>query len=1046
MAIELEGLEFQIEAKSDSATKGVDKLIDSLNKLQSVTKGGVGLTSTINQISKLDKALDSFKGLEKLQKISDAVQSMSGAKIKIPNVSGVTKAIKNAQDSAVKDVEPAARTDEAVSTPTGNGAAVSEVREIAPALNEANTAARSFRDTISDIGKKFRAVPAAVSSTVGKLKEMRTVLAKAQSIAGKLWQGISFIPHHALDHGIGKIKQTTSALGGLFRSMKRIAMYRLIRSAIAMLTRGFQEGISNLYQYSSLMGGTFAGSLNQLATSAQYLKNSLAAMAAPLINALAPALDFLIDKIVTLLNLINQFFSKLTGKSTYTAATEATKSWGDATQNAGNTAKKAAKEIKRYVLAFDELNIAEKDKDNDSGLGNLGAGNGNGGVGDMFTELPIDSSISDFVDRLKDAFKKGDWKGVGELIGNKVNEAIDSIDWDGIGHKIGYWLNAAIQIAYWTLETINFNKIGQHIAELLNAALSEIDFYTLGRLLAYGLTILPDIIIGFLTTLNWGLVARKLSDLLKGVFDEVQHWLTKYDWKELGKTLYHKLKDALTNIDGAGIVKSFAKMLGTAFGSLVSFLSGILGEVWKDIKKYFKDKMVECGGDIPAGLFKGIKDALVGVTKWLYNNLVKPLVDGVKEGLGIHSPSTVFAEIGRDLVQGLLNGITEKWQLVLEFFSNALPILKDLILRGWETIKTLTLESWDTIRRTLGENWTAITTKASEVWDVLTTVISEKWQGIVLKTNEAWNNISTKLSTTWTNMKEGAKTAFNNIKTKVTEVWNHVKSLSSDTWDNVNTKVSDVWSNVKTTTSDTAANIKSKIAEKWNEIKSKTSETWPNVKSIISSNTKDMKSNVSSIMTDIWKSTNDAWSKVKSGAESGWKSASQTISSWASTAASNIKSAFKGMYDLGKQIANDIQKGIKSITIGIPHLNTSYTSKYLGSWIGTIQIPHFSLSYYAEGGFPDAGQLFIARENGAEMVGSMNGRTAVANNDQIVEGITEGVASANARLVDLLMEQNRLLKELNEKEFSAEVDVGTISKAMDRKNRRDGTTVFPVGV
>ena len=80
------------------------------------------------------------------------------------------------------------------------------------------------------------------------------------------------------------------------------------------------------------------------------------------------------------------------------------------------------------------------------------------------------------------------------------------------------------------------------------------------------------------------------------------------------------------------------------------------------------------------------------------------------------------------------------------------------------------------------------------------------------------------------------------------------------------------------------------------------------------------------------------------------------------------------------------------------------------------------------------------------MVGSMGGRTAVANNDQIVEGITEGVASANARLVGLLIEQNRLLKELTEKEFSAEVDVSTISSAMDRKNRRDGTTVFPVGV
>ena len=49
---------------------------------------------------------------------------------------------------------------------------------------------------------------------------------------------------------------------------------------------------------------------------------------------------------------------------------------------------------------------------------------------------------------------------------------------------------------------------------------------------------------------------------------------------------------------------------------------------------------------------------------------------------------------------------------------------------------------------------------------------------------------------------------------------------------------------------------------------------------------------------------------------------------------------------------------------------------------------------FALGGFPDDGQLFIAREAGPELVGTMGGRTAVANNDQIVEGIRQGVYDA----------------------------------------------------
>ena len=49
---------------------------------------------------------------------------------------------------------------------------------------------------------------------------------------------------------------------------------------------------------------------------------------------------------------------------------------------------------------------------------------------------------------------------------------------------------------------------------------------------------------------------------------------------------------------------------------------------------------------------------------------------------------------------------------------------------------------------------------------------------------------------------------------------------------------------------------------------------------------------------------------------------------------------------------------------------------------------------YAEGGFPNQGQMFIAREAGPELVGNIGNRTAVANNDQIIEGIRQGVYSA----------------------------------------------------
>lgn len=75
---------------------------------------------------------------------------------------------------------------------------------------------------------------------------------------------------------------------------------------------------------------------------------------------------------------------------------------------------------------------------------------------------------------------------------------------------------------------------------------------------------------------------------------------------------------------------------------------------------------------------------------------------------------------------------------------------------------------------------------------------------------------------------------------------------------------------------------------------------------------------------------------------------------------------------------------------------------------------------YATGGYPTTGQMFIAREAGPEYVGTMSGHTAVANNDQIVAGISSGVASANAEQNALLRQQNQLLTQLLNKKFTAE--------------------------
>ena len=104
--------------------------------------------------------------------------------------------------------------------------------------------------------------------------------------------------------------------------------------------------------------------------------------------------------------------------------------------------------------------------------------------------------------------------------------------------------------------------------------------------------------------------------------------------------------------------------------------------------------------------------------------------------------------------------------------------------------------------------------------------------------------------------------------------------------------------------------------------------------------------------------------------------------------------------------------------------------------IRLVDIPH--IPFFEDGGFPNEGQLFIAREAGAEMVGAMGRRTAVANNDQIVEGISTGVSVANDGVIAAIY---ALLNVVEEKDFSVNIGDNQIGESYDRYNRARGIRV-----
>jgi hypothetical protein len=138
---------------------------------------------------------------------------------------------------------------------------------------------------------------------------------------------------------------------------------------------------------------------------------------------------------------------------------------------------------------------------------------------------------------------------------------------------------------------------------------------------------------------------------------------------------------------------------------------------------------------------------------------------------------------------------------------------------------------------------------------------------------------------------------------------------------------------------------------------------------------------------------------------------------------------------------NWLKRQINSLSIKIPEWLGGGTLGFSLSMSSHVDIPRF-----AEGGFPEQGQMFIAREAGAEMVGNIGRRTAVANNDQIVSGIAGGVAEANEEQNALLREQNSLLRALLDKESGVYLDGKNLTNSVEKYQRERGRVLITGGV
>ena len=186
--------------------------------------------------------------------------------------------------------------------------------------------------------------------------------------------------------------------------------------------------------------------------------------------------------------------------------------------------------------------------------------------------------------------------------------------------------------------------------------------------------------------------------------------------------------------------------------------------------------------------------------------------------------------------------------------------------------------------------------------------------------------------------------------------------------------------------------------------------------------------------------------------ESDYKTIFERVSDALEGTKDNIKKVINGIIGFIEKMANAVVNGINTVIRALNRLQIDvpdWVTEKLGitgfgfniPLLSTISIPRL-----AEGGFPEQGQMFIAREAGAEMVGSIGRRTAVANNDQIVSGIAGGVAEANEEQNTLLREQNSLLRAILEKDSGVYLDGKNLTNSVEKYQRERGRVLIAGGV
>lgn len=652
MPATVQGIEFEIRGSAETAVDSISKLSNALTKLQKLSTGDTGLKRMATEVKEFAKSLSTLKNIKSLSDLSSAVKGITSFANAVSRLSADPDAI----GRFASNMSQVAAID------------YTNLTAAAAAILDIMSATRSGATNTSGINR----VGESASSSAPKVRRLAGAFdllrSKMKSIAGLSMGGLFNSLKWSASGLLGPVRALGNAVSGLANRFKRLLIMRTFRAIIRAVTQAFKEGINNLYQYSHALGGEFAASMDQCSTSLQYLKNSLGAMVAPIVNSLAPALDFIIDKIVTFLNVLNQLMARLGGASYWTKAKKAATSYGGAVSDAIGGAGGAAKEALKYLAPFDEIN--KFDSDSSGGVGGGGGGGGSGtDYGEMFEEMvAFNDEIANFADMLTAAWENADFTEVGQLIGEKLTTALENINWESI--------------------KATCNRIAQSLATFINGFVETPGLWSaLGTTIGEGINTAVGAWNKFFDTTNFDSIGQGVAEALNTVFDPKNDGKGYIKPEELGRALSQKIKAA---IDFAfGFLVGSEDSEGFNFRNFGNWLSQVVVGAFENIPFDRLEAIVRAG-------INGVFATLSGFFDGLGFGKLSTSIDNLQAKFNnfLDTIRPILEDIYNDILQPIINWAMENGvPAALDAIGSALDAVGSAAKSAWKQIKPL----WDQV-------------------------------------------------------------------------------------------------------------------------------------------------------------------------------------------------------------------------------------------------------------------------------------------------------------------------------------------------------------